>query len=278
MKVNSFHPLQYAQLVMARVSPSTAQLLRKLADTYEVEAFMEHDPSLLMHSVQGVANQEVVAFVTSCFSYGSRSQFLSKLTHLLELCQGEMYEWVKQGAYRELWAKEAQCFYRLQTYGHLCQFLDALRLMLTEDKTIGQWLRRKMQCGGKATRRAEDALQLLSQHFWSNGVKGLVPRPYSSASKRPCMFLRWMVRSSSPVDLGLWSEFIDVATLLIPLDTHVLRMGRSLGVVKSKQPTWAATVQLTSAMEEVFPGDPCRADYALFGYGVEHRDLPLDID
>jgi uncharacterized protein (TIGR02757 family) len=83
------------------------------------------------------------------------------------------------------------------------------------------------------------------------------------------MFMRWMVRDGSPVDLGLWSEFIDKRSLFIPLDTHVMQEARHLGLIAGKTASWKTVMNLTEALKEVFPDDPAKGDFALFGYGVD---------
>jgi uncharacterized protein (TIGR02757 family) len=83
------------------------------------------------------------------------------------------------------------------------------------------------------------------------------------------MFLRWMVRTDSPVDLGLWADFIDRRTLVIPLDTHVVQEARRLGLLTSACTSMSVARRLTAKLAEVFPDDPCRGDFALFGYGVD---------
>lgn len=101
----------------------------------------------------------------------------------------------------------------------------------------------------------ESVLVALASFFKGYGIKGLVPSPYTSACKRPCMFLRWMVRDNSPVDLGLWSTFIDKANLYIPLDTHVLQSAAKLKIMNGKPAGWKAVTSLTRHMAEAFPRD-----------------------
>ena len=78
-----------------------------------------------------------------------------------------------------------------------------------------------------------------------------------------------MVRDGSPVDLGLWSGFIDKKTLVMPLDTHVVQEACRLGLLKSPAESMSAAKRLTARLAEVFPDDPCRGDFALFGIGVD---------
>lgn len=84
------------------------------------------------------------------------------------------------------------------------------------------------------------------------------------------MFLRWMVRDNSPVDLGLWSNLIDKRTLIMPMDTHVIQEACRLGLSTSRTASMSAAVKLTAKMGEIFPDDPLLGDFALFGYGVNH--------
>ena len=82
--------------------------------------------------------------------------------------------------------------------------------------------------------------------------------------------MRWMVRSDSPVDLGLWSDIIDRRTLIMPMDTHVVQQSMRLNLLASSSTSMSAAQRLTSAMSLVFPDDPLKGDFALFGYGVNN--------
>lgn len=114
---------------------------------------------------------------------------------------------------------------------------------------------------------ATDYLDALINLF--PGVKG-IPQDSKSACKRLNMFLRWMCRRNSPVDLGIWS-FIPQSSLLIPLDTHVATVGRQLGLITGKDDSMNTVLELTTNCRNVYPLDPCKCDYALFGYGVNNK-------
>jgi uncharacterized protein (TIGR02757 family) len=77
-----------------------------------------------------------------------------------------------------------------------------------------------------------------------------------------------MVRDKSPVDLGLWADFIDKKSLIMPLDTHVMQESRNLELIGSKTASMSTAIELSETMLEVFPDDPLRGDFALFGLGV----------
>lgn len=96
-----------------------------------------------------------------------------------------------------------------------------------------------------------------------------IPSPEGgSACKRMNMFLRWMVRNDdSGVDFGIWQS-IKPSELLIPLDIHVGRVARKLGLLTRKQNDWKAVVELTQSLRLLDPSDPVKYDYALFSLGV----------
>ena len=100
-----------------------------------------------------------------------------------------------------------------------------------------------------------------------------IPTPErGSTCKRMNMYLRWMVRNDDRgVDFGLWHQ-ISPAILLCPLDVHVERVARKLGLLHRKQRDWQAVQELTAHLREIDPNDPARFDFALFGMGL-HDDF-----
>ncbi|MDR3192673.1 MAG: DUF2400 domain-containing protein, partial [Treponema sp.] len=96
--------------------------------------------------------------------------------------------------------------------------------------------------------------------------------PYSSSPcKRLFLSLRWLVRREGPVDMGLWKS-VSPASLCIPLDLHVGRAARRLGLLDPARQAndRKAALALTERLREFCPEDPARYDLALFGWGVEN--------
>ena len=100
-------------------------------------------------------------------------------------------------------------------------------------------------------------------------VKGVPDMETKSGCKRLYMFLRWMCRHGSPVDFGLWT-ICDPRNLIIPLDTHVHKQALRLGLVKRRTPDLQTAIEITDRFAEIFPDDPTKGDFALFGYGVNN--------
>ena len=237
-------------------------LLIAYADQYETAAFLDGDPSWFMHQVTGADNQEAMAFIASCLSYGSRKQFMQKIQLILEWSKGNTDNWVRSGEFEAHIAQgDNRCFYRLYTHDTMNQFLRAYRKLMAEHGTLGSYVR-------KNAHDCLSAVETICRYFSSQGISVVIPKDTQSACKRVCMFLRWMVRYDSPVDLGLWKDFIDRRSLIIPMDTHVLQQSVRLGLLNSKTATMSTARRLSAALMEIFPDDPMKGDFALFGYGV----------
>lgn len=100
----------------------------------------------------------------------------------------------------------------------------------------------------------------------SRGLVHLFGDPRSgSARKRLCMFLRWMTRKKFP-DFGVYS--LPPSRLVVPLDTHMIRMASNLGLLEIKSPSFRAALQLTEAFRAIDPEDPVRFDFALTRPGI----------
>lgn len=249
------------------IDDQTRELLRNYAAHYETADFINGDPSWFMHQVDGDLNREAMAFVAANLSYGSRKQFMPKVEWLRQQAGGDMHSWILRGQFCDaLPANDCGCFYRLNTVGQMHSFLKAYHQLLAEHGSMGDWLRKDIRItdpeGGL------HAIEHITEWFASHGSTGVVPKDARSACKRICMFLRWMVRKDSPVDLGLWSDFIDCRSLIMPLDTHVMQQSLRLGLLQSSSTSMSAAQRLSAALAQIFPSDPLKGDFALFGYGV----------
>ncbi|MDQ3069994.1 MAG: TIGR02757 family protein [Acidobacteriota bacterium] len=99
------------------------------------------------------------------------------------------------------------------------------------------------------------------------GVYFFFPRPSSgSACKRMNLFLRWMVRTDG-VDPGGWTS-VPASKLVIPLDTHIIRVGRCLKLTTYQSPGWKMAAQITASLRKLDAADPVRYDFSLCHLGM----------
>ena len=96
----------------------------------------------------------------------------------------------------------------------------------------------------------------------------LFPAPSSgSACKRLCMMLRWLVRPADGIDLGLW-DGVSPAQLIIPVDTHISRISRYLGLTGRKAADWRMAQEITASLRGFDPADPVKYDFSLAHLGI----------
>jgi uncharacterized protein (TIGR02757 family) len=88
------------------------------------------------------------------------------------------------------------------------------------------------------------------------------------ASKRWNLYLRWMVRGPDAVDLGAWRGIVPASALVVPLDTHVHRVARCLGLTRRPDASWRTAEEITAALRRIDPEDPVRYDFALCHLGM----------
>ena len=115
---------------------------------------------------------------------------------------------------------------------------------------------------------APDFTPITGQRGPTRRLKHLLPHPdRGSACKRLNLFLRWMVRGPDGVDFGLWRE-VPAGELVVPLDTHVHRIGRFIGLTRRKDLSWKTAEDVTRRLRQLDAEDPVRYDFALSHLGI----------
>jgi uncharacterized protein (TIGR02757 family) len=121
---------------------------------------------------------------------------------------------------------------------------------------------------GPALDRFGERLFALGEVAAADRVRFFLPLPArGSVCKRSCLFLRWMVRPEDGVDCGVWTR-VSPSRLVLPLDTHLIRVVRALGWTRRSSPGWAMALEATSRLRRIDPNDPVRFDFALSRLGI----------
>lgn len=239
----------------------TINLLRELADKYETPEFIENDPIQIPHRYTDKRDIEISAFVTSWISWGNRTSIIRTADFIdREIFKCKPYEFITDKRNFKQFVGDTKKIYRTFAYSDFCDLCHILYAIYSMSETLFYYL---------DDIYGFDFLMIGFTNEFGH-IKGF-PNNLKSACKRLNMFLRWMCRKNSPVDFGIWD--FDLEGLIIPVDIHVLRTARKLGLTKKNNPTFNAAVEITEAMKEVFPNDPCRGDFALFGAGINKEDI-----
>ena len=221
------------------------------------------------------AEIEAVALFSAMLSYGSAKQFIKIIKATLEMCDFDFLLFIQQKArFRNTFNSYKWPAYRLSTSEEIKAFACAIGLTIQNEgglETVflsGYLPDRDIIAGltklhGKIS---EYAAQIVSPI--PRGLRHLLPDPASgSCAKRWQMFLRWMVRRNDGVDMGLWKE-VYPADLIIPLDRHISKISRNLGLTQKTTDTLNTAKEITEALSKFSPKDPVKYDFALCHLGI----------
>ena len=230
------------------MTEETKQQLRLWANTFHSPDFIADDPVRFPHRFHRKQDVEISGMLTAILSFGNRKQILAKAEELHMLMGGSPYDYVVSGVWKEHFPPSRKSFYRMLDY--------------TDIRSVFALLHDAYRC-------CPDLEEVLLAYSGSpmERLCTFMGVSASSPQKKLNMFLRWMIRKHSSVDLGIWTHFHS-RDLIIPLDTHVCHMAYKLGLTSSVTYSLKNAKTITHALAEVFPDDPCLGDFALFGSGV----------
>lgn len=239
--------------------------LDNLAEKYETGDFIPSDPISAVHNYSKPEEIELIGFIASLFAYGSRKVFIPKLKQLFTIMGNNPVEYIKNGDFSNLNGFN----YRFAKEEDVAEILKVLSRLYNSGETIQSLFR----YGYETTGEILGMLKIVTDYFYSNsehagdGFFFMLANPHKGgAMKRMNMFLRWMVRKSA-VDFGIW-DFIPKSELLIPLDVHVARISREMGLLKRKSNDFKAVLELTNNLKQFDCDDPIKYDFAIYAKGI----------
>ncbi|MBQ4287684.1 MAG: DUF2400 family protein [Bacteroidales bacterium] len=224
--------------------------LRDWAEKYNDPVWFTEDPiafptrfaGWMKEGKAGLQDVEVAAVFAAHFAWGRRAMIVRDCGRLFDEMQWRPFDYVMSGDWRD----DPISIHRTVKWSEVAQICRRLRDFYSAGP-------------GRS-------LEELGTDGIRTKIFGQKEDP-KAPNKKINMMRRWMVRRDGKVDLGLWTN-TDPADLLIPLDVHVWQEATALGLTSRKQKDIVTVKEITAALEEVFPGDPCKGDFALFGYGI----------
>lgn len=252
--------------------------LKELLDSwyYKVNKpdFITDDPISVPNRFSLLQDIEISAFFSAVLSWGQRKTIVSKANLLLSLMDNSPYQFIVHHQESDL-KKLLGFVHRTFQDSDLLYFIDFLK----RHYQLNESLESAFHIQKNIPFNAFDALSGFKQYFFDSPLapdrtrKHISSPVTGSTCKRLNMFLRWMVRNDpNGVDFGLWTT-IPKSELKIPLDVHVEKYARQLGLLKRKQRDWKAVEELTQNLKFFDDSDPVKYDFALFGMGVAKEDL-----
>lgn len=242
------------------------EFLDRKVKEYNRPAFIQDDPIAIPHLFTRKQDIEIAAFFAAVFAWGNRTTIINKTKELMQRMDNSPYAFVKNLRPKHLQDLKG---FRHRTFNtdDLYYFLEFLHQHYLKYDSLEPAF---FPFGGH---NVELGLTLFKNYFFSfehlrRTEKHISSPLQKSTCKRLNMFLRWMVRyDDNGVDFGLWKN-ISPSQLICPIDVHVARVAKKLGLLKRKHVDWLAAIELTDALRQLDKNDPVKYDFALFNLGV----------
>jgi uncharacterized protein (TIGR02757 family) len=238
---------------------------------YNQKGFVENDPISIPHRFSKKQDIEIAGFFAAIFSWGQRVTIINKCNELMHLMGEQPHDFILNHHPQDLRPFES---FKHRTFNStdLLYFIAFLQHYYQKNNSLETAF-------GKSGEAMKTRLSNFNNLFFSlpevpNRTRKHIASPMNkSTCKRLNMYLRWMVRKDeNGVDLGIWNT-IQMSELHCPLDVHVERTARKLGLIHRKQSDWETVEELTNNLKILNPSDPIRYDFALFGMGLEHYEI-----
>lgn len=244
--------------------------LDEYVDRYNQPGFIPDDPISIPHQFTQLQDVEIAGFWVAMLAWGQRKTIINKAKELFARMDDAPYDFILH--HRE---KDRQRFHDFvhRTFQPLdtLYFLEFFQQHYRQHQSLETAFTQSLPEGAETV---EAALRGFHEYFFSlpdappRTRKHVATPARHSSCKRLNMFLRWMVRQDDRgVDFGLWKQ-ISPAQLLMPLDVHVDRVARRLGLIERRQSDWKTVLELSARMRSLDPADPVKYDFALFSIGV----------
>jgi len=234
------------------------------------------DPIQIVRRFANPADQEVVGFCAAALAFGRVASVLQSIERVLEVLGPSPAVFVRRFEPQRDGERLRHIVHRWTRGSDLAALLWIMRRML-EEGSIEAFFLKGYESGAADVATALDsfsarALAVDLRPAYGRvparpGVQYFFPRPCSgSGCKRMNLFLRWMVRRDA-VDLGVWTR-VPSAKLVMPLDTHVIRVGRCLRLTRRVSPGWKMATDITASLRTLDPVDPIKYDFSLCHLGM----------
>ena len=235
------------------------------------------DPIQIVRRYGRDDDREIVGFIAAALAFGRVSSVLQSIERVLAVIGPEPAAYVRRFDPRRDAPAFAGIVHRWTRETDIVALLWLLRQMLDRSGSVEGFF---LDGDEGASVDMADALDSFSTRAMAldleaaygrvparPGVCYFFPRPSAgSGCKRLNLFLRWMVRRDAN-DLGVWRR-VSPARLVVPLDTHVIRVGRCLRLTAYTSPGWRMARDITASLRRIDPNDPVKYDFSLCHLGM----------
>jgi uncharacterized protein (TIGR02757 family) len=241
--------------------------LDALYRVYNRRAFVHPDPLEFLYRYEDPLDIEIAGLIASSLAYGRVAQILAGVSRVLGPMGPSPRAFLIRTKERDIAFFYKDFVHRFTRGKEMSGLLIALKKAADADGSLQRLFVRGMGGAPETVLPALAAFVRELRRLSKGGCPGLLPSPEDgSACKRLNLFLRWMVRRDA-VDPGPWRA-LKPSMLVVPLDTHLFRIARSLGMTKRRQPDLKTAMEVTRTFAAIRPEDPVRYDFSLTRLGI----------
>ncbi len=247
--------------------------LEGLYHHFNRRGFVHPDPLQFLYDYPQLGDREIVAFVASSLAYGRVAQILTSVSSVLERMAPSPVGFLTQAPVPKIRRAFSGFKHRFTDGNKLSAMLIGLKGLVKRHGSLHACFRAYHEDGSDTVLPALSAFVRELTASADDPLHHLVPSPEKgSACKRLNLFLRWMVRTDD-VDPGGW-DTVQASKLVVPIDTHMHKIGRIFGMTTRKQANMKTAREITDAFRTITPEDPARYDFSLTRLGIlENRGL-----
>ncbi len=249
------------------------QKLDQIYQIYNKRVYVHPDPLEFLYLYNNSGDMEIVGLISALLAYGRVEQILKKVEGILEILGTSPRDYLILNDEKKIRHDFENFIYRFTRSNHLASLLLGIRKILQEFTTLENCFFHGLNNQDADILNAQ--ANFMEQLNKAGDTGFLVAHPKKgSACKRNNLFLRWMVRQDD-VDPGCWKN-ISAAHLIIPLDTHMYRIGTMLGFTTRKQANMKTAMEITRGFQNILPEDPVKYDFCLTRFGIR-REMGHDV-
>jgi uncharacterized protein (TIGR02757 family) len=237
------------------------------------DRFLDTDPLGIVRRFDDPADREVAGLLAAGLAYGRVASIRASLEKLFAILGPRPSRFVDALDLRRDGRRLTPFVHRFHTGRDIAILLSAVRRAREAAGSLEAFFIEgdpdpAAPTIGGALDRFGERLFALEGVERDDRVRFLLPLPgRGSVCKRSCLFLRWMVRPDDGLDCGVWKG-VSRSRLVLPLDTHLIRVVRALGWTRRATPGWAMALEATERLKRFDPDDPVRFDFALSRLGI----------
>lgn len=227
---------------------------------------VKNDPVSFPHRFKDEKDIEISAFISACFAFGNVKNILETLENIFKTMEYQPYYYLTSSSKGDFKSDFKGFVYRFVQGDSIAELFFSLSAFL---KKKGRLIEISYSDYYSTLSSIYENLINLADNPDLIKKSNLLPDiTKNSPCKRLNLFLRWMVRKDN-IDFGLWSEKIKPSSLIIPLDTHILRISKRLNFTKRKTSSLKTAVEITESLKKFDSFDPVKYDFSICHTGIQ---------